>query len=301
MKEKVPLLALCVMDALLTMKTQSGWKFKPPLPARLANATFSYWLYVKKAFWPTGMSPEYPHLARFLTAWEVVDAALLLLAVTMLVLKARRYRYLPVGWFWFLGTLVPTIGLMQVGIQGMADRYTYESFLGLFIMVCWGVSDWAERRHVSAAWLASASAVVVLSLTLVTVRQIGYWRDDLTLWKHAALVAKHGWVAEDSVGLILMGEGKNDEALKHFLRAVAANPTDSTSNIEIALYEQKRGNFREEIARYQHALEDYDFNMPPGKRVKVLVNMAIAYGKLGDDANAELCLRQAQELQKQVE
>ncbi len=297
-KEKVPLLALCLMDALLTMKTQSGWKFKPPLPARLENATFSYWLYVKKAFWPTAMAPEYPHLARFLTAWEVAGAALLLLAITALVLHGRRYRYLPVGWFWFLGTLVPTIGLMQVGLQGMADRYAYESFLGLFIMVCWGVSDGAERRHISVAWLASASAVVVLALTVVTCRQIGYWQDDLTLWKHAALVAKHGWVAEDQVGLILVGRGKNDEAMEHFFRAAAANPTDSTSNIEIALYEQKRGNFREEIGRYQHALEDYNFNLPPENRVKVLVNMAIAYGELGDDMNAQLCLRQARELQK---
>ncbi len=161
-KEKVPLAVLCAMDALLTMKTQSGWKFKPPLPARLENATFSYWLYVKKAFWPSGMAPECPHLARFLTAWQVAGAAIFLLAVTALVLKARRHRYLPVGWFWFLGTLVPTIGIMQVGLQGMADRYAYESFLGLFIMVCWGVSDWAEQRRVSAAWLASASAVVVL-------------------------------------------------------------------------------------------------------------------------------------------
>ena len=101
------------------------------------------------------MSPEYPHLARFLTAWQVLGAALLLLAITALVLKGRQHRYLPVGWFWFLGTLVPTIGLMQVGIQGMADRYAYESFLGLFIMVCWGVSDWAEQHRVSVAWLAS--------------------------------------------------------------------------------------------------------------------------------------------------
>ena len=160
-----------------------------------------------------------------------MGAALLLLAITALVLKAQRYRYLPVGWFWFLGTLVPTIGFMQVGLQGMADRYAYESFLGLFIMVCWGVSDWAEQQRVSVAWLASASAVVVLALTLVTFRQIGYWQDDLTLWKHAALVVKHHWLAEDNAGAMLMREDRTEEAIGHFLRAVAMNPTDSTSNI----------------------------------------------------------------------
>ncbi len=147
----------------------------------------------------------------------------------------------------------------------------------------------------------SASAVVILTLTLVTVRQIGYWQDDLTLWKHAALVAKHGWVAEDTLGLILMGEGKNEEAMEHFSRAVAANPSDSTSNIQIAQYLQKRGNLQEAITRYEHALEDNAYDLPPEKRFKVLVNMALIYRELGDDTNAELCLRQARGLQKRVE
>ncbi len=138
-------------------------------------------------------------------------------------------------------------------------------------------------------------------MTLVTVRQIGYWQDEFTLWKHAALVVKHHWVAEDNLGAILMRQGKSEEAVAHFLRAAAINPTDSSSSAQIALYEQQRGNLREAIARYQRALEDTDYGLSPENRVKVLLNMALAYHQLGDDTNAGLRLRQARELQKQVE
>ena len=293
-KEKIPLLFLCGMDALLTMKIQSGWKFKPPLPSRLANAAFSYWLYVRKFFWPSDMAPFYPHLGGLLSAWQLWSAILFLAAITVLVVKERRHRYLPVGWFWFLGTLIPNIGLMQVGLQGMADRYAYVSYLGLFIMVCWGVSDWKEQRRVSVAWVASASAVVVLVLTVVTFRQIGYWQDDFTLWEHGAKVIRHNWVAEDNLGAILMNQGKRDEAIAHFLRAAAINPTDSLSNIQIAVDEQKRGNLRETIACYQRAL--HDGSLAPEDRVKVWINLAVAYRDLGDTGNARQAYDHAMQL-----
>ena len=99
-----------------------------------------------------------------LKLWQVATSALLLLVITALVLLGRRHRYLPVGWFWFLGTLVPTIGLMQVGRQALADRYAYQSFLGLFILVCWGISDWARQRHLPQAALPAQHCVVLLAL-----------------------------------------------------------------------------------------------------------------------------------------
>jgi tetratricopeptide (TPR) repeat protein len=298
-KEKIPLLFVAGADALATMKAQSGWKFKPPLSLRLENAVFSYWLYIKKAFWPSGMAAEYPHLGRFLTPRQVLAAVIFLLVITVLVMAARRYRYLPVGWFWFLGTLVPTIGLDQVGLQGMADRYAYESFLGLFLMVCWGVSDWALRR-VSVKWLAAASAVVLLALTLVTSRQIGYWQDEFTLWNHAAEVVPNNELAEANVGAILMGQGKKDEAMAHFFRAANISPTDSFVNMQVALYEQERGNLREAITYYQHALQDYDYNLTPETKLTAWVNMGIAYRDLGDATNAHLCFHKAAEVERQA-
>ncbi len=298
--EKIPFLLVAGLDAIATMKAQAAWKFKPPLSLRLQNAIFSYWLYVKKAFWPSGMAPEYPHLGRYLTAWQVLAAAGFLLLVTALVVAARRYRYLAVGWFWFLGTLVPTIGLKQVGFQGMADRYAYDSFLGLFLMVCWGVSDWARRRRVSVAWLAAASAMVLCALSLVTSRQIGYWQDELTLWQHAALVVPNHVVAEANVGANLMGQGKQEEALKHFYRVTSISPNDSFANMQIALYQQTHGNFADAIVHYQRALQDEDYNLTPATRVQLWIDMGIAYRDHGDAANARLCFQKAAQVQKAV-
>ena len=127
------------------------------LSTRLANAVVSYVRYVGKAFWPTHLAPMYPHPGNSLPKWEVLAALLFLLVVTALVIVGRRHRYLPVGWLWFLGTLIPMIGLVQVGRQAMADRYAYLPFIGLFIMICWGVADcvvacsrWLASRHVES-------------------------------------------------------------------------------------------------------------------------------------------------------
>ena len=300
-KEKEPLLFLCGMAALIAIATQGTARpqYQPPVTLRLGNAIFSYWLYIKKFFWPSAMAPEYPY-PRDLAAGQVFGALLLLLVITALVLSARRYRYLMVGWFWFLGTLVPTIGLIQVGQQALADRYTYGSYLGLFIMVCWGVADFANERHISLAWLAGGSAVVLLALTMVTYRQIGYWKNDLTLWSHAAQVVKHHWLAEDNAGVLLMQQGKSDEAMAHFVRAAAINPKDSTSNIQIGLYQQRLGHLQEAITHYQEALGDYDFNLQREDRVRVWNTMAVAYRNLGDTVNAQRCFDQARELQAQA-
>jgi tetratricopeptide (TPR) repeat protein len=298
--EKIPLLLVAGVDALATMKAQSAWKFKPPFSLRLENAVFSYWLYIKKLLWPSGMAPEYPYFGSFLTVWEVVAAVSFLLLVTGLVIAGRRYRYLPVGWCWFLGTLVPNIGLKQVGLQGMADRYAYESFLGLFLMVCWGVSDWAQQRRISVKWLATASAVVLLALGIVTSRQIGYWQDAFTLWNHAAKVVPNNERAEINLAMILMEQGKKDQALEHFAQAVKINPTGSFANVQLALYEQSHGRRQEAIAHYENALRDDDYNLTPKIRSQVWVNMGIAYRDSGDAANAQLCFQKAAAVQKQA-
>ena len=259
-KEKVPLLFLCGMDALITIATQGTARaqYQPPFTLRLKNAIFSYWLYIEKAVWPSGMAPEYPQLGKFLTAWQVLAVAIFLLLVTVLVIRARRHRYLPVGWFWFLGTLVPMIGVIQPSQQGMADRFTYQAYLGLFIMVCWGVADWAKQRRVSPVWLASASAGVLLALSTVTYRQIGYWRDEITIWSHASQAVKHHWLAEQNLGAELSREGKMDQARAHFLAAIAIKPDDTKAIIGAAYCEQKLGNPRDAITQYKQALRDYN-------------------------------------------
>jgi hypothetical protein len=160
--EKVPLFALAAASAGITMKAQSfgGATNWYPLSIRIGNAIVSYASYLGKALWPARLAPMYPHPGYSLNPWHVAAAFLLLLAITTLVVAGRRRRYLLVGWFWFLGTLVPMSGLLQVGSQAMADRYAYLPFIGLFIMVCWGVSEWAEQRRLSVVWLAGPSIVV---------------------------------------------------------------------------------------------------------------------------------------------
>ena len=298
-REKLPLLLLCAADAYLTILSQESVRsaYQPPLSWRLSNAVFSYWLYIRKAIWPSDLVPEYPQLGRYLSAWQVVAAALLLLGITALVVKARRHRYLPVGWFWFLGTLVPMIGLVQAAQQGMADRFSYQALLGLFIIACWGLPDLADHYRVPKAWLAGCSALVLFALAAVTARQITYWQSDFSIWTRASRVVKHHWIAEDNLGAFLERQGRKEEALVHFSRAAEMNPTDSGSNLALASYDQQHGQLQDAILHYQRALEDYDYNLTRETKIKALVNMAVAYRDLGDEVRAHLCLEQARQLQ----
>ena len=135
-----------------------------PLWLRLENAIVSYVRYIAKAFWPTRLSALYPHPTHSIALWAVLGAGLLLLAITLFAVETRNRRYLTVGWFWYLGTLVPMIGLVQVGEQAMADRYTYLPLVGVYIMVCWAVADWCRERQVSPLALTAVSAAVLLRL-----------------------------------------------------------------------------------------------------------------------------------------
>ncbi len=125
---------------------------------RFGNASVAYVRYLGKAFWPTRLAVVYPHLGRFLPTWEMIASTVVLLVLTALVLRWRNRRYLVVGWFWFLGTLVPVIGLVQVGVQAMADRYAYLSFIGLFICVVWGVSDVGAGAEISGLGLVGGAS-----------------------------------------------------------------------------------------------------------------------------------------------
>jgi tetratricopeptide (TPR) repeat protein len=289
--EKVPLFALAVASAGITIKAQSsggatGWY---PLSIRIENAIVSYASYLGKAFWPARLAPMYPHPAS-LNPWHVAAAFLSLLAITALVIVGSRYRYLPVGWFWFLGTLVPMLGLKQVGSQAMADRYAYLPFIGLFIMVCWGVSDWAERRRLSLVLLAGPSIVALLALMVVTHRQIGFWSDHVTLWTHTLQVTSGNWQAENNLGMALLRQGQMDEAIPHFRASAAINPGDAVSNMNIGIYEQTRGNAPLAIEQYKKAIK---LTRDPNLKAKAYNNLGYAYKDIGDYADAQQNLQAA--------
>jgi tetratricopeptide (TPR) repeat protein len=176
-----------------------------------------------------------------------------LAAVTGLVVKFRSRGYLLVGWLWFLGTMVPVIGLVQVGNQAMADRYTYIPFIGLFVMIAWGAADLARYLNVSLPWKLVPAAGVVLALSLAAHRQAGYWRDSLTLWGHALAVTQNNFVAEDEFGGALTQLNRFDEAYPHFVRAAQIQPADPVSHSNIGAYLHQHGHPAEAIPQYEIA------------------------------------------------
>jgi tetratricopeptide (TPR) repeat protein len=290
--EKLPLLAISLASALITMNAQStgGATSAFGLSLRLENAVVSYARYLNKAFWPTHLALFYPHPGTFLKAWQVYGALFLLLAISALCVEGIRCRYLLMGWLWFLGTLVPMIGLMQVGTQGMADRYAYLSFIGLFVMVCWGVSDWAEEKHFPAAVLPAMSLAALIALSTVAYRQVGYWQDNVTLWSHALQVTNRNWLAENNLGRALLVEGRADEAIPHFFKAAEIYPADPISNMNIGTYEQQRGNFQAAIERYQKVV---GVTRNPELKAAALNSMGKAYRQLGDGEHARECFAAA--------
>jgi len=257
--EKAPLLTLSAGSAVITMIAQkkggavlTSAAHAPLL--RLENVFVSYALYIEKAVWPTHLAALYPY-PHALPPWEVATATLFLLAVTAAVLIYREHRYLLVGWFWYLGTMVPMIGLVQVGNQAMADRYAYLPLIGLFIMIVWAAAEWADPRHVSAKLLAPAGFAALLGLSVVTHIQLSYWHDDLILWTHALAVAPNNFVAENNLASALIRQGRNDEAIVHFRAASALEPQDATSQLNLGIYAQEHGDMQQAEGRYLYVLQ----------------------------------------------
>lgn len=291
--EKLPLFAIAAGSALATIRAEhvaASERWPYTFAIRLENAILSYARYIGKAFWPSRLALMYLHPGFAIKTWQALAASLLLLAITAMVIVYRRHRYLPVGWLWFLGTLVPMIGIVQVSIQGMADRYAYQSFIGLFLMVCWGVAEWSERRTFPAFVLPLVSVSILLALGVVAHRQMGYWHDSLSLWSHTLDVTDNNWVAELNVGNALRDSGHADQAISHYLRSAEINPDFAATNLDIALYEQEHGNLTQAIEYYKRVVSVWQ---DPQERTLALTMMARAYRDLGDSARAKECLEEA--------
>ncbi len=246
--EKIPLLALAAGSSLVTLWAQrAGGATRAleglPLPLRLANAVVAYAGYLAKAVWPVGLNPLYPHPLDRLPAWKIVGAGMFLAVVTVLgVWQRRRRPYLLVGWLWYLGTLVPVIGLVQVGTQAMADRYTYLPLVGIFVMGVWWLGDALARRAVAPAAVAAASCAVLGACATAAWLQVGYWHDSVALWRHTLAADADNPIAHYNLGLALEAGGKGDEAREQYRQAIRQNPryVDAHTNLGIMLI--KRGD-----------------------------------------------------------
>jgi hypothetical protein len=294
--EKLPLFAIAIAESAMTMRAQDSASAVLPLSAfplsmRLSNALVSYVKYLHKTFWPVRLAPMYPHPANLLQRWQVYAALFILLAITFAVWEQReRRRYLLVGWLWFVGTLVPMIGLVQVGRQAMADRYAYLPLIGIFIMICWTLGDWAEQRHIPAALLPVAGAIAVTVLMFVSRHQIGYWADNQVLWTHTIEVTLPNYIAEDNLGGTLLKRKQAEEAIVHFRRAAAIHPTDPISAFNIGYYQQQHGDLRGAIEQYKQAVV---LTSRSELKVLALENMGYAYRDLGDAEQARRCFDEA--------
>jgi tetratricopeptide (TPR) repeat protein len=255
--EKLPFVALAAISSVITFLVQrKGGAVSTSLSvgARVANALVSYVRYIGRMFWPKNLSILYPHPGHW-PAWQVIVSAGLLIAVSVaVILLARKRPYLAVGWLWFCGTLVPVIGLVQVGIQSMADRYTYVPLIGLFIMLAWGIGELMPARP----WRGSALAVgVALSLAIcacLTERQIRFWRDSEALFRHAVAVTRDNYLAYNNLGFYLSGQGRTAEAMENYRLSLKINPAyeDALNNLGYALAGQKK--YSEAIPLYEAAL-----------------------------------------------
>jgi protein O-mannosyl-transferase len=294
--EKRPLFILSAASAVLTLHAQQHARIWYPPSARVGNAILSYGLYIRKALWPSNLALLYPHPTESLPWIKVTCSAVVLLSITLFVILNRRHRYLFVGWFWFLVTLVPMLGLVQVGVQAMADRYAYVSFIGLFIMVCWGVPDSAEKNRVSPAMLAGAAAMVLLALGITSRRQINYWGAEEDLWRHTLQVTGPNWVAESELGAFLAMRGRVTEAVPHFNNALVINPNDVSSNMGLAIYELQTHNFLEAIRHYSLVVKQ------PLVKAAIMqqayLGLAKSYKAMGDSENSHAAAMQARTVNK---
>jgi protein O-mannosyl-transferase len=293
--EKLPLFVLSAASAVVTVlahRAGSAVRWYP-LSIRLANAIVSYARYVGLAIWPSRLALFYPHPLGSLGMRQVLVSLAFLILATVIVLAESRWQYLLVGWFWFLITLLPMIGIVQVGTQAMADRYAYLPFIGLFLMAVWSVADWAGRRRISWALQASVAIGVLLALAVVTHQQLEYWRDSVTLWTHTLEVTHNNYIAEVDLGTALMRRGDIAQAMEHFRAATVIDPLDPIGNMYLARYAQTQSNFPEAIEAYKKVIVG---TLDPSLKARAFSNMGYAYRALDNEAEAQKCFREAANL-----
>jgi len=287
--EKVPLLALSAASAVVTIAAQhAGGAMRSaveyPVLVRVENAVGAYFDYVGRMFWPLRLAAMYPHPGDTLLAWQVGLALFFVLAVTVFVLLNRDKRYLAVGWFWYLGSLVPMVGLLQVGQQATADRYMYLPMIGLLLMSCFGLSDWAGGHKARRVALGAVTVVALAVLGALTIRQAGYWHDSESLWAHAVAVTRDNYVAHINLGQTFLNQGRTEEATAHFREAVRIRPSDPAAHLNLGTCERRQKNYQTALLEDQAVLR---LTSDKGLRTYALVNMGSDYRLVKDYARAK--------------
>jgi len=258
--EKTPLFVLSVASCIITFyAAKSGGAVRSldtfPLDVRIANACVSYVRYLGKLFWPQNLAVFYPHEATIIQ-WQVLGSCLVLVAVTGFVFSvSRRFRYLPVGWLWYLGTMVPVIGLVQVGFHAMADRYAYVPLVRVVVLLCWGGGDLLKRFRVRKTMILLLTGVTLLYSLVCTWRQVQYWKNSEAIFQHALNVTKRNHHAHFGMGNVCLYREDLNGASWHYVEALRLKPdfAEALNNLGMVLMEQ--GKISEPMQKYQEAFE----------------------------------------------
>ena len=279
--EKIPFFVLAAVSSVITFFVQqSGGAVTYfnvfPLHSRVANAFLSYAKYIGKMFWPRDLAVFYPFDARTIQSWQVVFCALLMVVVSVLAVRfGRKQKYLFVGWFWFVGTLIPVIGLVQVGQQSLADRYTYIPYIGLFIIIGWGLpelfSKWPQRKIA----LGSSMVIVLTTLGICSHQQVSFWKNSFTLFSHAIEVTQNNYIAYNNLGAAYNSLGRYQDAMESYKQAIKIEPDYTKAYINLGAAYNSLGRYRDAVETYKQVLRispDY---------ADAYINLGVTCYKLG--------------------
>ena len=227
-----------------------------PLSLRLSNVFISYSQYLSKILWPSHLAVFYPYPTSY-PIWQVAGSVLLLVSLSVITIsKARKYPYIAVGWLWFIGTLFPVSGIVQVGSHAMADRYTYVPLIGLFIIMAWGGPDlFIEKYHFKKKLTGGISCILLFALMLCAFLQVNHWRDSISLFSHAINVTDNNWLAYNNLGGTLNVQGDYKKAIPYFRKAIEINPGHLKAHINIGLALSHIGENQEAIKHYLFVLK----------------------------------------------
>lgn len=318
--EKLPLLAMAAASSFITLRNaRAGGAVTGlevlPVALRAGNAALAYVQYLGQLFWPRGLAMFYPHPGAGMGWWEALAASALVVAVSAAVLLYfRRAPFLAVGWLWFLGTLVPVIGLVQNGLQARADRYTYVPSIGLFIMLSWSLAAWSEHSRARHAALAVVTTAALLALVFLTRAQVAHWQDSQALAEHALRVTEGNFIAHENLANALARQQEYERSIPHYREAIALHPgtasfhynlglalerigqeDESRRELETALgYEPAHQKARMALAKLLHergevdaAVAHYEILLAADpNHVPANVNLGIAYAERGEVAPA---------------
>jgi tetratricopeptide (TPR) repeat protein len=259
--EKIPFFILTAASAVITIAVmkyaghvadaaQLTFKY------RIANVLFSYVAYIHKMFWPAKLAPFYPHPGTTLALWKAVAAAIILLVISVIIIYwSSRRRYLLVGWLWYLITLSPVIGFLQIGSQAMADRYTYIPLVGLFIIISFAVADLLQHFRYKKPILIISTALITFALVVCTNLQVRHWRNSISLFEHTLKVTSNNYLAHNNLANAL-GQNQNyDAAIGHCLEAIRIRPKYYRAHYNLGMVFYHKGDMDKAVSHWTYVLQ----------------------------------------------